>query len=99
MDLRSSRERRDEQDGAKELHARRVEIATRWLMSESHGRLILWELMRAAGSTSSQLVSFNPNAMTMAHDAGKKEAVCWLQDLAMRNCHEQFALMTEENNK
>lgn len=96
MDLKAERERRQDLAGAEDLRRERELLAVRWLMSEPHGRLILWDLLERAGGAG-EIVQFNPNAMTMAYESGRKGVVHRLQELARRNCPAQWELMVTEN--
>lgn len=97
MDPRAERIRRDGQASAEDLRRERELAAVRWLMSEPAGRLILWDLLERAGGAG-EIVQFNPNAMTMAYESGRKGVVHRLQELARRNCPAQWELMVAENH-
>lgn len=107
MDLKAERERRQDLAGAEDLRRERELLAVRWLMSEPHGRLILWDLLELAGVRvlvadcgavgAGEIVQFSPNAMTMAYESGRKGVVHRLQELARRNCPAQWELMVTEN--
>lgn len=75
----------------------------KWLMSSERGRRIVCDLLERAGVLFGDAMvddgSFNPNAMTMARDAGRRSVVWRLDQMIRRHCNELWTVMRLEREK
>lgn len=79
---------------ASELEADADDKAFVWLMSGPRGRRFVYRLLSEAKVMQS---SFNPNAMHMAKQEGRKEIGYWLLALTQRLCPAGYQTMMQEN--
>lgn len=79
---------------ARQRAVRDLEIADiQWLMSSKKGRRILWRLIALSGTFH---LSFDPNAMKMAFNEGKRNLGNQLFDEIMTHCPEMYPVMVKE---
>lgn len=75
----------------------------KWLMSSERGRRIVHDLLERAGVLFGDAMvddgGFNPNAMTMARDAGRRSVVWRLDQMIRRHCNELWTVMRLEREK
>jgi len=64
-----------------------------WLMSDPHGRRIVWRLMAEAGVFQA---SFNPDAMTMAFKEGQRTAGLKILGQVHSLCPDLYTTMMKE---
>lgn len=94
-DLKGQDEQRDEESKRKQIAESQTEKDLKWLMSSPQGRRIVWRLLEQAGVFQS---SFNTNALTMAHNEGRRSYGNQMLTQIMRDCPELFSPMMKEQN-
>jgi hypothetical protein len=93
----------DQQDADREAQAQRQELARQqeiadflWMMADPRGRRIVWRQLGAAGVFQS---SFDPTAMTMAFNEGRRSEGLRLLAQVMERCPDLYATMMKEQTQ
>jgi hypothetical protein len=91
------------QDAQREAEAKRQALAKKqeaadfqWLMNDPRGRRFVWRQLAAAGVF---LSSFDPAAMTMAFNEGRRSEGLRLLALVMEQCPDLYATMMKEQSQ
>jgi hypothetical protein len=92
-----------QQDAQREAEAKRQKLARQqevadfmWLMADQRGRRIVWRQLATAGVF---LSSFDPTAMTMAFNEGRRSEGLRLLAQVMELCPDLYATMMKEQTK
>ena len=86
-----------EQEAQRLAHARKQEVADfTWLMADPRGRRIVWRQLAAAGVFQS---SFDPTAMNMAFNEGRRSEGLRLLAQVMELCPDLYPIMMKEQSQ
>lgn len=84
---------RADADARKALAAKQKAADFLWLMRDARGRRLVWRQLSEAGVF---LQSFNPDAMTMAFNEGRRSAGLRLLDQVHTLCPDLYTTMMKE---
>jgi hypothetical protein len=92
-----------QQDAQRDEHAKRLELTRKqetadfeWLMADPRGRRIVWRQLAAAGVFQS---SFDPAAMNMAFNEGRRSEGLRLLAQVHELCPDLYVTMMKEQSK
>ena len=93
LDTDQQEEYRASADQAQELAAQQQATDFLWLMADKRGRRIVWRQLSDAGVFQQ---SFNPDAMTMAFNEGRRASGLRLLGQVHTLCPDLYTKMTKE---